>query len=299
VFNSTPNIVNGASYARGGIWMGGGAPAADSSGNLYVLTGNGTFDADTGGANYGDSTLKLSITGGLGVADWFTPAEQSSLDTVDSDHGAGGAAIIINAPSRNFVIGGGKEGTLFLLDQTNMGHYGANATPSNSNASSSSTLATRFFRRRHYGTIRYSSPPSGGPLQAYPFDTVAGMFNTSNATSASVSFGFPGATPSVSSSGASNGIVWAIAASQYCPPASPSCGAAVLHAFDATKLSSELWNSSQVVADQAGLVVKFTVPTVANGKLYVGMRGNDCSTSCPDTTPTTLGELDVYGLKPN
>ncbi len=115
------------------------------------------------------------------------------------------------------------------------------------------------------------------------------------ATQASVSFGFPGATPSVSSNGANSGIVWEIDASQYCTPASPGCGPAVVHAFDATKLSSELWNSSMVAADKAGFAVKFTVPTIANGKVYIGTRGNDTGSG----TSTILGELDVYGLKPN
>ncbi len=296
VFNSTPNIVSPASYARGGIWMSGGAPAADSSGNLYLLTGNGTFDANiTGGANYGDSTVKLSTTSGLSVADWFTPADQSNLDGSDADHGSGGAAIIVNTPNGNFVIGGGKEGTLFLLDQANMGHYGANATPANSNARQFFNIGNGIFSTAAFWNNSLYIAPSGGPLQAYPFDTVAGMFNTGNATQASVTFGFPGATPSVSSNGANSGIAWEIDASQYCTPASPGCGPAVLHAFDATKLSSELWNSSMVGADKAGFAVKFTVPTIANGKVYVGTRGNDMGSG----TSSVLGELDVYGLKPN
>ena len=296
VFNTTPNIVSPASYARGGIWMGGGAPAADSSGNLYLLTGNGTFDANTtGGANYGDSTLKLSTTSGLSVADWFTPADQSNLDGSDADHGSGGAAIIVNTPNGNFVIGGGKEGTLFLHDQANMGHYGANATPANSNARQFFNIGNGIFSTAAFWNNSLYIAPSGGPLQAYPFDTVAGMFKTGNATQASVSFGFPGATPSVSSNGANNGIIWAMDNSQYCTPASPGCGPAVLHAFDATKLSSELWNSSMVGTDKAGFAVKFTVPTVANGKVYIGTRGNDAGSG----TSSVLGELDVYGLKPN
>lgn len=292
VFNTTPNIVSPASYARGGIWMSGGAPAADSSGNLYLLTGNGTFDANTGGgANYGDSTLKLSTTSGLSVADWFTPADQSTLDGVDTDHGAGGAAIIVNTPNGNFVIGGGKEGNLFLLNQAAMGHF--NAT--NSNAMQIINVSNPIFSTAAFWNNSLFIAPAGGPLQAYPFDTVAGMFQTGNATQASVSFVFPGATPSVSSNGANSGIVWAIDASQYCTPQSPGCGAAVLHAFDATKLSSELWNSSMAGTDKAGFAVKFTVPTVANGKVYIGTRGNDTGSGAS----SVLGELDVYGLKPN
>jgi outer membrane protein assembly factor BamB len=116
------------------------------------------------------------------------------------------------------------------------------------------------------------------------------------ATSAGVSFGFPGATPSISASSATtDGIVWATDSRLYCTPQSPGCGPAVLHAFDATKLSTELWNSSQAAGDKAGFAVKFTVPTVANGKVYIGTRGNDTGTG----TSSILGELDVYGLKPN
>ena len=300
VFNTTPNVVvvNGVAfgYARGGIWMSGGAPAADSSGNLYLLTGNGTFDANTaGGANYGDSTLKLSTTSGLSVADWFTPADQSTLDGADTDHGAGGAAVIVNTPNGNFVVGGGKEGNLFLLNQASMGHYGANFSPVNSNAVQIFSVGNGIFSTAAFWNNSLYIAPVGGPLQAYPFDTVAGMFKTGNATQASVSFGFPGATPSVSSNGANNGIIWAMDSSQYCTPQSPGCGPAVLHAFDATKLSSELWNSSMVGADKAGFAVKFTVPTVANGKVYIGTRGNDTGSG----TSSVLGELDVYGLKPN
>jgi hypothetical protein len=296
VFNSTPNIVNGAGYARGGIWMGGGAPAADANNNLYFLTGNGTFDANNaGGANYGDSTVKLSTAGGLTVADWFTPADQGNLDGADTDHGSGGAAIIVNTPNGNFVIGGGKEGNLFLLDQTAMGRYGANFNPVNSNAVQIFSVGNSILSTGAFWNNSLYIAPAGGPLQAYPFITSAGMFNIGGATQTTASFGFPGATPSVSSNGASNGIVWALDSSQYCTPQSPGCGPAVLHAFNATNLTSELWNSSMAATDKAGFAVKFTVPTVANGKVYIGTRGNDSGAG----TSSIQGELDVYGLKPN
>ena len=299
VFNSTPNVVIGSGYARGGIWMGGGAPAADANGNLYFLTGNGTFDANNGGSNYGDSTIKLSTAGGLSVADWFTPANQSSLDGNDTDHGSGGAAIIVNTPNGNFVIGGGKEGNLFLLDQTAMGHYGANFSPVNSNAMQIFSVGNSIFSTAAFWSNSLYIAPASGPLQAYPFNTATGMFNVGGATQTAALFGFPGATPSITANAnggnAANGIVWALDSSQYCTPQSPGCGPAVLHAFNATNLTSELWNSSMVTADKAGFAVKFTVPTVANGKVYIGTRGNDTGAG----TSSTLGELEVYGLKPN
>jgi len=299
VFNTTPNHVGTVSYSRGGIWMGGGAPAADSSGNLYFLTGNGTFDAATGGSNYGDSTMKLSTAAGLSVADWFTPADQASLDGADTDHGSGGAAILVDQPTSPFqhlVIGGGKEGNLFLLNRDAMGNYGGSTNPLNSKAIQIFSVGNGIFSTSAFWNNSLYIAPAGGPLQAYPFIATTGQFNPGSATSAAVSFGFPGATPSISSSGASaNGIVWATDSSKYCTPQSPGCGPAVLHAFDATKLSAELWNSSQAASDKAGFAVKFTVPTVANGKVYIGTRGNDTGTGAS----SILGELDVYGLKPN
>ncbi|GAC1642779.1 MAG: hypothetical protein NVS9B14_24300 [Candidatus Acidiferrum sp.] len=118
--------------------------------------------------------------------------------------------------------------------------------------------------------------------------------------STATGFNFPGPTASVSAQGTTSGtgIVWALDNQAYCTAASSSCGPAVLHGYNATNLATELWTSSGVAADKAGNAVKFTVPTVANGKVYVGTRGNDCRTTCT-TTPTVPGELDVYGLKPN
>ena len=95
----------------------------------------------------------------------------------------------------------------------------------------------------------------------------------------------------------SNGIVWALDDSQYCTTQAPGCGPAVLHAYDATNLSNELWNSTQGTGNAAGSAVKFTVPTVANGKVYVGTRGNNSGGT--DNSTSVPGELDVYGLLPN
>ena len=294
VLNDSPNDVNGAGYARGGIWMGGGAPAADSNNNLYVLTGNGTFDANAaGGANYGDSTLKLSTSSGLKVADWFTPADQSSLDGNDTDHGSGGAAIIVNTSNGNYVVGGGKEGNLFLLNQANLGHYGADVNPNNSNAVQIINVGNGIYATSAFWNNSLYIAPAGGALQIYPFSTATGTFNVGASTSTgSISIGWPGASPSVSASGTTNGIAWVIDSSQFCTPASPGCGPAILYAFDATNLATELWDSTQVAGDAAGNAVKFTVPTVANGKVYIGTRGSDVNGG-------GIGELDVYGLKPN
>jgi hypothetical protein len=146
----------------------------------------------------------------------------------------------------------------------------------------------------YYFGVSFGSDQAG---QAYAFNTAAGLFNIIHTSQTSTGFGFPGATPSISSSGTSNGIVWAIDSSAYCTPQSGSCGPAILHAYSATTLANDLWNSSQGSGNTAGNAVKFTVPTVVNGKVYIGTRGNN--TGGLDSSTSTPGEIDVYGLLPN
>ena len=290
VFNTTPNQVGTLSYSRGGIWMGGGAPAVDSAGNLFFITGNGTFDANTGGSNYGDSVVRLSTASGLSVADYFTPLDQASLDANDTDFGSGAATILVDQPAgpvTHLLIGGGKQGNLFLLNRDNMGKFSSstNNVIQTVNLGNSIFATPVFWQNNLYVA-------GVGSLKQFVFNSTTGKFNGAPFSQSSTSYRFPGSTPSVSSNGAANGIIWALDNSAYCTPQSPGCGATVLHAYDATNLAIELWNSSLAAAnrDLAGHAVKFTVPTVANGKVYVGTRGNDSS---------VLGELEVYGLLPN
>ena len=295
IFSTTPNQVAGFSYSRGGVWMSGGAPAVDANGNLYLSTGNGTFDAQSGGSNFGDSTLKITSQGGLSVTDWFTPADQSSLDASDTDHGSGGATLLMNIPTGSYLVVAGKEGTVFLLYQNSLGHYGGSVTPANSNVRQNFNIGTNIFATGAFWNNSLYVAGVGDYLQAFAFDTNAQLFNAGASSSSGHGFRWPGATPSVSSLGTGNGIAWAIDSSPYCTTGSPACVAAVLYAFDATNLATELWDSSMVPADQAGFAIKFTVPTVVNGKVYIGTRGNDNGSG----TSSVLGELDVYGLKPN
>ena len=295
VWNSTPNLVAGFSQSRGGIWMSGGAPAADSSNNLYLLTGNGSFD---GGSNFGDSTVKLSTASGLTVAGYFTPDNQQNLNIGDTDHGSGGAAILIDQPSgpvQHLLIGGGKDQILYLVNRDSLGGFDVaqNHVVQALNIGQSIFATSAFWNNGLY------IAGSGGQLMQFTFNPATGTFVIAPAHSSPGSFGFPGMTPSVSSTGASsNGIVWGLDNHQYCTQQAPSCGPAVLHAYDATNVSTELWNSSQAAAnrDQSGNAVKFTVPTVANGKVYVGSRGNN--TGGASNTTNIPGELDVYGLLP-
>src|SRR5277367_2737467 len=292
-FNCNPN------GSDSGIWMSGGAPSVDSSGNLYFLTGNGTFDVNTGGSDYGDSTVKLSTSGGLAVAGYFTPADQQNLENGDTDHGSGGAAILVDqpatAPIQHLMIGGGKEGNMFMLNRDSLGGYGANFTPNDSNVVQKFSVGNGIFSTAAFFNNGLYVAGAGGHLNLFVFNTTTGQFNTSAASQSPASFGFPGATPSVSATGTTNAIVWAMNNNAYCTQQSSSCGPTVLHAYDATNLATELWNSSQTASDAAGNAVKFTVPTVANGKVYLGTRGNDTGNG----GTTVPGEVDVYGLKPN
>jgi hypothetical protein len=296
IFNTSPNAAENLSYCRAGIWMSGGAPAADSINNvisLYVLTGNGIWDGSTA---FGDSVLKLNTSGGLSVSDWFTPYNQLSLDGNDTDVGAGGAAVLIDNGGAHpqLLIGGGKQGFLYVLDRTNLGHN----HPSDNNqivqtlTVTGGTFSTPAFWQN---TLYHFGSDSSG--KAYALDPSSSTFNASWTSQTTPSFNFPGPTPSISSNGSSNGIVWAIDSSNYGTRSKrrSSAGPAVLHAFDASNLASELWNSSMVSGDAAGNAVKFTVPTVANGKVYIGTRGNDDTNG----SGTVFGEIDVYGLKPN
>ncbi|MBS1865618.1 MAG: Ig-like domain-containing protein [Acidobacteria bacterium] len=295
VYTTAPHATTGV---ESGIWMSGGAPSVDASNNLYVTTGNGTFDANSASApndDFGDSILKLSTTSGISVTDSFTPSDYLNRQSSDQDVGAGGVTIMPDQPSGpvpHLLVTGGKGGIMFLLNRDNLGHVGGAVQQFGVGGSS---FSTPVFWQNHFYFIG-----SGGnsTLQSFTFDPTTPKFLLPAGSQSSESYGFPGATPSLSASGTSNGIVWALSTNSYCTTQSTSCGPAILRAYDATNVSTTLWHSDANSADAAGFAVKFTVPTVANGKVYVGTRGNDCRTTCT-TTPTTPGEIDVYGLKPN
>ena len=275
--------------------MGGSAPAADTSNNLYFITGNATFDANSSAApnnDYGDSFLK--ITSNLSVSQYFTPSNEMIDNASDQDFGSGGAAILVDQPTSpvtHLVIGGGKDGYLYLLNRDAMGGLG------DSNAWQRFNFGPPIFATGAFWNGRYYLAGVGGPLQSYSFNTVTGKFDLSSVPQSPGSFGFPGSTPSVSSSGTLNGIVWALDNGNYCTPGSTSCGSTVLHAYDATNIATELWNSTHGPGNAAGNAVKFTAPTVANGKVYVGTRGNN--TGGDSSSSSIPGELDIYGLLPN
>jgi hypothetical protein len=193
---------------------------------------------------------------------------------------------------QHLVIGGGKDGTLYLLNGDSMGGSG------DANAWQYFSLGHAIFSTAAFWNNTLYIAPAGAAMLAYAFNTSTNLLNTTPTSQSAATFAFPGSTPSVSATAdGSNGIVWGIDSTNFCTGQSPACAPAVLHAYSATNLATELWNSSMVGADAAGNAVKFAVPTVANGKVYVGTRGNNTGGTFGSTTIS--GELDVYGLKPN
>jgi len=279
IFNTTPTGVQGA------IWQAGGAPSSDAAGNLYVITGNGTFDANSGGPNYGDSFLKLSLIGNtLAVDDYFTPYNQADLSNIDFDLGSAGPLLLPDsvgsAAHAHLLISAGKGATIYLLDRDNLGQFCGSCTSSDTQivqeVQGAFNLNLNFSNPAYWEGMVYFGA-GGDSLRAYSIS--GGVLSSSPVSSSSATFAFPGATPSISANGSNDGILWALNTSQYETP-----GPAVLYAYDATNLGNELYNSAQAAngRDTAGDAVKFTVPTVANGKVYIG----------------TQTELDVYGLLP-
>jgi len=253
VYNATAN------GAEGGIWQSEAGIAADAHGNIFAVTGNGTFDAP-GGTNYGNSFLKLStLGGGLGLVDYFTPFNQSTLNGLDNDVGSGGPLLLPPQPGAhpNLVIAGSKDGTVYVVDRDQMGHFqfGSN---SQIVQTLSGAVAPIFSAPAYWnGNVYFAG--WGDHVKA--FSVSDGLLSATPTSMSRTTYGYPGATPSVSANGNSNGIVWTLERALY----------TVLHAYDATNLSNELYNSEQLPdRDRGGLTVEFVTPMVANGRVYVG-----------------------------
>ena len=258
IFNATPN------GERAGIWASGCGPACDANGNLYVSTGNGTFDPVN--SNYGDTLLKLSISNSLVVTDYFTPYNEQSLETNDNDLASGGVVLLPDEAGSgahpHLVVCAGKEGTLYLVDRENMGKF--NAAGDIQIVQSLLGAIGKCFDTPAYfnGTLYFVG--ANDVIKA--FTITDGSLVSTPSSQGSTVFGFPGATPSISANGTNDAIVWAIQSDAF-----DSSGPSILHAYNAAHVSQELYNSTLAGArDILGGAVKFTVPTVANGKVYVG-----------------------------
>jgi len=252
VWNATPD------GSKGGIWMSGAPLTADSSGNLYLVVGNGSFDADKGGKDYGDSIVKLTPNGGgFTISDYFTPFDQANLAATDFDLGSSGLTLLLN---QGLGVNAGKAGKIYLVDLNSMGKF-QSGSDSQIVQSIGGALGTGP-DDLDYSTAVYWN---GNVYYVGDQDTVKqfqlsnGKLSTSPILS-SHSYGYPGANMSISSNGNSNAILWVIEAS----------GQNVLHAYDATDVGTELYNSNQAGGrDHFGTAIRFTVPTIVNGRVYV------------------------------
>jgi hypothetical protein len=268
IFSTTPN------GGEGGIWMGGGAPAVDQSGNIYFVVANGTYDGQT---DFGESFLKLSPT--MKVLDWFTPSNYATLNTDDADLGSTRAMLL---PSTSLVVGGGKDGSLWLLNQDALGHLegGAGNSPVVQTFQATTDLLTAGVETNGLwdGMAYWSTAPNGPLLYIHGSNDVLksfrlsnGRFNTTPVAQSSTTRPFPGGVLAVSSNGGSSGILWATTPNGATNNG-PSSG--VLRAYDALSLT-ELWNSTQNSSrDTLGMFAKFAAPTVVNGKVYVATFSN-------------------------
>jgi outer membrane protein assembly factor BamB len=232
---------------------------------MYFATGHGTFTADAGGADFGDSYVKIDASGR--VLDYFTPHNEGFLDGSNSDLGSGGVMLLPDQPGVHprMLVSAGKNGTIDLIDRDNMGHF---------NAANDSQIVQSLVDVFPFGTPEpgnYSAPvyfngtvffsPVADSIQAFRLNN--GRFDTTPASRSSRIFQYPGGTLALSASGTSNAILWAL-------ERRGSLGGA-LRAYDAMDLGKELYNSDQAgTRDLLDEVVKFSAPLVADGKVYVG-----------------------------
>jgi len=301
-YNDTPDSTpDGQLGQEAGVWMSGAGLAADAAGSIFLVTGNGDFDPRPNGRNAGDSILRLSASDGLARADGFTPFNQACLDGRDDDLGSGGALLLPDQPGDHphLLVASGKEGRLYLVDRDHMGGYTADPALTCGGDEEARTAIDRIVQELPGGTTGslfgsaayWQGTAESGPLVYIGgYGDVLRSFALSDGTLSGTptaqgpdTYGFSGATPSISSDGAApgTGVVWVISPASCDGPGCTPSGPSALRAYDATDVSRELYNSEENPdRDQVGSYVKFSVPTVANGRVFVG----------------TQDSLDIFGL---
>jgi hypothetical protein len=263
VLNVTPNGSGGA------LWMSGAGPAADVDGNIYALDANGVFDSTLSQGfpsegDFGNAFMKISTTNKqLAVSDYFEMMNQASENSSDADLGSGGALVLPDLTdsaghTRHLAVGAGKDAIIYVVDRDSMGKFNPNAN--NIYQQLQGALGGSVFSMPAYfnNTVYYGAV--GDAIKAFPISSA--QLNTTPSSQTPTAFPYPGTTPSISANSTSNAILWS----------AENAILAVLHAYDATNLAHELYNSNQASGgrDHFGTGNKFITPTVINGKVYVG-----------------------------
>jgi hypothetical protein len=264
VLNVTPN------GNEGSFWMSGAGPAVDANGNIFALDANGVFDSALNSqgfpsnGDFGNAFLKISTTNKqLAVADYFEMMNQSSENATDEDLGSGGALVLpdltdTSGQTHHLAVGAGKDGNIYIVDRDSMGKF--SSTANNVYQEISAAFGNGVYSMPAYfnNTVYYGAV--GDSIKAFVISNA--QLASSPASQSSHAFGYPGSTPSISANGNNNAILWA----------AENTSPAVLHAYDATNLANELYNSNQASGsrDHFGNGNKFITPTVINGKVYVG-----------------------------
>jgi hypothetical protein len=277
VLNTSPQFqaqddANGPADHGGGaaIWQGGAAPSIDANGNIYLVGADGSTNSQSGGKNHGDSVLRIKYTGSdLQVTDWFSPSNAACLDLADMEIGSGGVALL---PGGQLGVSINKEGRLYLLNLAQLGGFnpaGDTQIPQAFMVGSNECfdgLGPEFAEgpnwQRLYGNVSFFNnnlyvAPANDTLKQFAFD--GAKFNPTPAAQSPTATGLRGGNTVVSSNGNNNGIVW-----MYEKTAQ---GRGVLHAYDATNISHELWNSGMNSRDLMGTGIGFGTPVVVNGRV--------------------------------
>ncbi len=294
---------------QAGIWMSGDGPAVDSAGNLFVATGDGHFDSTIG--DYGDSILRLP-SNLSGVTGAFTPYNQDSLVANDTDLGSGGVLALPDQPGpyQHLVIQTGKSGTIYVLnrDDPDLGGFKEGQPCDPQNPGPDCDRVVQHLQGAIHGSFDTPAYFNGEVYYAAAGDSLKAFRLTNGLLSSTPvqsfnTFRFPGATPSVSANGTANGIVWVLESGALDSMTDQPTTPAILHAYQAAPFVNcignicnasqyllELYNSSQAGSrDQLDTAVKFAVPTISNGKVYVGTN----------STLTVLGSITSPAVGPN
>jgi hypothetical protein len=267
IFNDSPDADDG------GIWAGDTGIAADKDGDVFVATGNGRFDAAKGGHDYGDTLLKLNGQS-LSIADYFTPFNADQLNAEDNDLGSGGPMLLPDQPGPHphMLLIGGKAPTIYLLNRDRLGHF---QPGSNSQAVQVMPASGGIFGSFAYWNHNVYVLADSDALRDFEVKDGKLIFKAAS----TFTLKDHAATPAVSANGAKDGMVWVVSSKGW----NSRDRTAELYAVDASNVAHELYNSEQYAArDRAGLALRFNIPTIVNGHVYIGAKR----------------EVDVYGLLP-